>query len=172
MKSTADLGRFDGLIQLDPDLEGPPDDRDRRRLDGEPAGAMFRTVEECPCRGEDEDEGGDDSRAPCFSCQLPLLAGLRTMTADSGRGLKDEDAPPPDFDAALEIEPDGFRIDPVLFDENAGGQGFLCVVLEDGYGGLEDDGAHVDLGGHEVDRAARKADAPVDGFLLDVEARE
>jgi len=76
VKGAADPGLFDGLIQFDPDLERLPDDRRRRRFDGEPAGAIFRAVEERPSRGEDEDDGGGDPRAPYFSCQLPLLPGL------------------------------------------------------------------------------------------------
>jgi len=76
VKRAADLGRFDGLIQFDPDLERLSDDRDRWRFDGEPARAIFGAVEEDPRRGEDEDERGGGPRAPCCSCQLPLRAGL------------------------------------------------------------------------------------------------
>src|SRR5665647_417181 len=99
------------------------------------------------------------------------------MRASRGRIVsravfEDEDAPSPDLDPPVEIEAAGLGIDLVLLDEDAGRQRLLGVVLKHWDDGLEDDRAHVDLGGDEVDRAAGEPDAPVDGPLLDVEAGE
>ena len=51
--------------------------------------------------------------------------------------LDDEDAPAPDFDPAVKIEPDGFGVDPVFLDQDAGGQRVLGIVLEDRDDGLD-----------------------------------
>ena len=58
----------------------------------------------------------------------------------------------------------------MLLREHPGGQGGGGIAGQHGHHGLVQDGAHVQLGGDLVHRAARKLAARVDGPLVRVQA--
>ena len=86
--------------------------------------------------------------------------------------LLDDDAAALDGEAAGGKEAKGLGIGEMLLDLNAGVEGFGGVVLEDGNGALDDDGAAVGAGVDEVDGAAGDLAAVVEGLLPGVEAGE
>ncbi len=73
---------------------------------------------------------------------------------------------------AAEDAGDGFGVGAVLFEEDAGGEGFGGVVVEDLDGALEDDDAVVDALVDEVDGAAGDFGAEFEGLGLGVETGE
>src|SRR5690348_1832476 len=85
---------------------------------------------------------------------------------------ENEDAAAFDAIAAFEDDAHGFGIDAMLFGEDAGGERLLGVVVADGHGGLEDDGAGVEIFVHEVHSAAGDFHAVIERLALGFESRE
>lgn len=69
-------------------------------------------------------------------------------------------------------QPDGFRVDAVLFDLNARVEGLGCIVLEDGDARLQDDGAGVGTFIDKVDCATGDLGTIVEGLFPASDARE
>src|SRR5690349_13980476 len=74
--------------------------------------------------------------------------------------------------AAGEDESDGLGIDAVLLYEDTSGEGLDCVVIEYRHGGLDDDGAGIEIFVDEVDGAAGDLHAVGQRLVLRVESRE
>ena len=115
-------------------------------------------------------------RRPWFGYVLLLaLLGLMIFrfsgyNADlSGTG---QVAAAPDFVGAGENARDGFGVSLMLFDEDAGGEGFGGVGVEDGDASLQDDDAVVYGFIDEVDGAAGDLCAEVEGLGLGFKAGE
>src|SRR5207245_8776920 len=79
--------------------------------------------------------------------------------------LSNTDAPPFDRETPVGEELDGFGIDAVLLHQDAGSQGLRRIVFLDRYGRLADDRPCVHPFSHEVDRAPRHFDTPVECLL-------
>jgi len=82
------------------------------------------------------------------------------------------DAAAGDFVVPFQDDFYGLGVDAMLLIQDAGGKGVLVVVIEDGYCGLQDDGAGVEIFVDEVDSAAGEFYAVVEGLLLGFEAGE
>jgi hypothetical protein len=67
---------------------------------------------------------------------------------------------------------DSFGIDAVLFFQNFCGEGGLGVFVEDGNGGLQNDGAGVEIFVDEMDGAAGEFHAVFEGLALRFKAWE
>jgi len=66
----------------------------------------------------------------------------------------------------------GLGVDAMFLFQDALGKGVLIVGIENGDGGLQDDGAGVEIFVDEMDGAAGEFDAVVEGLLLGFEAGE
>src|SRR2546426_1118108 len=77
-----------------------------------------------------------------------------------------------DFVFSFQDNLNGFGIDAMLLSQNFFGEGGLGVLVEDGNGGLQNDGASVEIFVDEMDGAAGEFHAIFEGLTLRFEARE
>ena len=83
-----------------------------------------------------------------------------------------QDAAAGDFVVPFQDDFYGFGVDAMFLFQDALGKGVLVVGVENRDGGLENDGAGVEIFVDEVDGAAGKFDTVVEGLLLRFEAGE
>src|SRR5882724_8470709 len=83
-----------------------------------------------------------------------------------------QDAAAGDFVIPFQDDFYGLGVDVMFLFQDAFGKGVLVVGVEDRDGGLQDDGAGVEVFVDEVDGAAGELHAVVEGLLLRFEARE
>ena len=83
-----------------------------------------------------------------------------------------QDAAAGDFVVPFQDDFYGLGVDSMFLFQDALGKGVLVVGVENRDGGLQDDGAGVEIFVDEVDGAAGEFDAVVEGLLLRFEAGE
>src|ERR1700741_2882034 len=90
----------------------------------------------------------------------------------TGRLNRMQDAAAGDFVVPFQDDFYGFGVDAMFLFQDALGKGVLVVSVEDRDSGLQDDGAGVEIFVDEMDSAAGKFYAVVEGLLLRFEAGE
>lgn len=88
------------------------------------------------------------------------------------RRLNEHDAAAVDLPGLGEQAAERLAIDAVFLGQDFGGEGLGGVGGVDGYLGLHDDGAMVEVFVHEMHGAAADLDAVIEGLVLGVEAGE
>src|SRR5215471_10395588 len=104
--------------------------------------------------------------SPWSGRYIPHAARSEVRASLCSSALPDLDDAALDVEPAFREEPDGFRIDAMLLDEDTLGQALLGVAGEHGHRGLEHDGARVHAFVHEGTRAPRPATARGGGLPL------
>src|SRR5215470_5399303 len=110
--------------------------------------------------------------SPWSGRSIPHAACAEVRASLYSSALPDLDDAALDVEPALRVEPDGFRIDAMLLDEDALGQALLGVAGVHGHRGLEHDGARVHSFVHEVHRRSRHAHAVGEGLPLGMKTGE
>jgi hypothetical protein len=90
----------------------------------------------------------------------------------TGRLRRIEDAAASDLVVPFQDDFYGLGVDAMFLFQDAGGKSVLVVGIEDGDGGLQDDGAGVEIFVDEMDGAAGEFYAVVEGLFLGFEAGE